>query len=178
MSDKRSPRPTAKRGEGAKKKAKASSQQSHATGTSAPSRPPPGLDQAKHTTAQRAAHQAQVLREDVVAAIMAGALGYDRLFDTHGYRAYLERVLEDANNPRDPIEVMMLQQLSLAHFRIGQLHASAGHAKDLEGVKVYNGAAARLSGEFRRTALALHLYRGRSGEGEPKAKLKIHKLAQ
>ena len=73
---------------------------------------------------------------------------------------------------------MMVQQLVLAHFRIAQLHAAAGQAQALEGIKILNSAAARMLGEFRRTALALRLYCGRVPEGQPEKNLKVFKIAQ
>jgi hypothetical protein len=109
---------------------------------------------------------------------MATALGLDALFDSSGYKSYLEQLLQDAGNPKDPIEVMLLEQLALAHFRIGQLHASAGKAQGTEAAKIYNSAAARLLGEFRRTALALRVYRARVPEGQPAHRLRIYKRAQ
>jgi hypothetical protein len=74
----------------------------------------------------------------------------------------------------------MVEQLALAHYRIGQLHVSAGNAQGAEAAKLFNAAVARLWGEFRRTALALQVYRGRVPENRPEAKpkLKIFKMAQ
>jgi hypothetical protein len=139
--------------------------------------PPPGLDAARHAAAQRAAHQAEVLGAAVFPALMASALGLDGQVGPTGYKVYLERLLREAGSPEDPIEAMLLQQLALAHFRIGQLHASAGHAPGAEAAKIYNAGAARLLGEFRRTALALRAYRSRVPEGRPE-NVKLFKAAQ
>ena len=73
---------------------------------------------------------------------------------------------------------MLLEQLALAHFRIGQLHVSAGSAQGLEAVKVYNSVAARMLGEFRRTALALRVVQAGVPKGEAAKKVKLYKLAQ
>lgn len=140
--------------------------------------PPPGLGDARHAAAQRAAQQAQIMSENLFPAMMADALGYEGTFESRAYKVYLARLLEDAGNPADPIERMMLQQLGLAHFRLGQLHAAAGHSKTLEAVKIYNSVTARLWGEFRRTALALRLYKAHIPESRAESKLKIHKMAQ
>lgn len=153
-------------------------QQAAAAPTSADEQPPPGLDEARHAAAQRAAFQAEVMRQALFPAMMADALGYDNTFESRAYKVYLERLLQDAGNPTDPVERMMLEQLALAHFRIGQLQVSAGHAKALEATKIYNSAASRLLGEFRRTALALRVYRGRVPEDKPQKNLKIFKMAQ
>jgi hypothetical protein len=155
-------------------------QEAPAAPSSAPGQPPPGLDAARHAATQRAVQQAEVMRQTLFPAMMADALGYEGTFEGRAYKVYLERLLEDAGNPRDPIERMMLEQLALAHFRIGQLHVSAGHARSTEAAKIYNSGAARLLGEFRRTALALRVYKTGVPEGKAQAKerLKIHKIAQ
>jgi hypothetical protein len=124
------------------------------------------------------AQAAEVLHEQMFAALMADALGYDEPFDGQAAQAYLECLLEDAGNPRDPIERMMVEQLAVAHFRIAQLHVRAQKAQGVEAAKLYTAAAARLLGEFRRTALALRPYRGRLPEDRSDANCKILKLAQ
>jgi hypothetical protein len=144
----------------------------------AAAQPAPGLDDARHVAGQRTAQAAQVLREQLFAALMADALGYNDPFDGQAAKTYLERLLEDAGRPRDPIERMMLEQLAVAHFRIAQLHVRAQKAQGVEAAKLYNAAAARLLGEFRRTALALRAYRGRLPEDRSDAKCKILKLAK
>jgi hypothetical protein len=150
-----------------------------ATADAAQAAPPPGLDEARHATEQRAARQANVLRELVFPASMATALKLDSLLGPAGYKFFCDRLLQDAGNPTDPIEIMMLQQLALAHFRIGQLHASAGDARSVEEAKIFNAAAARMLGEFRRTALALQVYRARVRDESPSAaQAKLYRLAQ
>ena len=140
--------------------------------------PPPGLDAARHARAQRTSHQAEVIRKGVFPSLMATALAFDNLFEAPAYKTVLEQVLREAGDPDDPVAVMMVQQLVLAHFRIAQLHASAGQAQGLEGIKILNSAAARMLGEFRRTALALRAYCGRVPEGRPEKDLKLFKAAQ
>jgi len=140
-------------------------------------RPPPGLDDAKHAAAQRAANQAEIMRQTLFPAIMADALGYEGTFEARAYKVFLDQLIEESG-AADPIERLILQQLALAHFRIGQLHVSAGQAKSVEGVKVLNAAAARMLGEFRRTALALRAYRTRVPEDKPEKNLKLFKAAQ
>jgi hypothetical protein len=118
------------------------------------------------------------MRETLFPAMMADALGYEGTYESAAYKIYLERFLEDAGKPADPVERMMLQQLALAHLRLGQLHADAGHSKSLEAAKVYNSVTARLWGEFRRTALALRAYRERVPDGRREAKLNLFKMAE
>lgn len=144
-------------------------------GTAQP--PPPGLDATKHAAAQRTAQRAEMLRDRLFSTLMGDALGYEKLFDGATYQVYLEDLIKDAGSPTDPVERMMLEQLALAHFRVAQLHTKAGHAQTLEGEKVYNSLAARLLGEFRRTALSLRAYQARTPEDRQK-NLKIFKAAQ
>jgi len=73
---------------------------------------------------------------------------------------------------------MMLEQLVLTHYRIGQLQVQASCAESKEGVKIYNSAASRLLGEFRRTALALHAYGSRVPGDRTQGMLKVYKQAQ
>src|SRR5437868_14778067 len=61
--------------------------------------PPPGLDEARHAAAQKAAHGAEVLRQAYVPASLATALGMGDQFDGSACRAYLDRLAHDAGNP-------------------------------------------------------------------------------
>jgi hypothetical protein len=119
-----------------------------------------------------------VLRKGVFPALMASALSLDQFFDTAAYKLYVEQVLEEAGNPADPIEEMLIQQTCLVHFRVAQLHVGASQAKGIEAVKMYNAAAARMLGEMRRTALALRAYQGRVPEDKPQARVRIYNQAQ
>src|SRR5262249_11004474 len=105
----------------------------------------------------------------------ASALDMDRYFDSAGYRAYLDRIRQNAGSPTDPVEVMLLEQLVLAHLRAAQLQANAGQAEGLEAIRLYNAEAASLLSELRLTVLAWKAYReaaparergsGRTGPG-------------
>lgn len=126
---------------------------------------------------QRAAHHADALKGVVFPVLMSEALGLGDVFDGSAFRVYLERLLADAGNPADPVERMLLEQLAFAHFRTAQLHVAAGRSKGAEAAKLLSAAAARLLGEFRRTALALRAYRGRE-PGERATPLKVFRAAQ
>lgn len=128
-------------------------------GLADPGPPPLGLDPTRHAAAQTVAYQADVLREVVFPGLMSSALALDGVVDGPAYRVYLARLLADAGSPADPVERMLLEQLAVAHFRVGQLHARAGRADGVEATRVLTAAAARLLGEFRRNALALRAYR-------------------
>jgi hypothetical protein len=118
------------------------------------------------------------MRKGLFPLLMAQAVGHSSLIDGSACRVFLERLLAEAGNPADPVERMLLEQLAVAHFRTAQLHVLAGQAKGTEAVKLLTAAAARLLGEFRRTALALRAYRGEAPAGRAAPPLKIHKIAQ
>jgi len=75
------------------------------------------------------------------------------------YKSYLLKILNDAGNPTDPIERMLIEQICLAHHNVGRLYAKAASAEQLEAERVYLGAAALLTGEFRRSITTLKNYR-------------------
>ena len=104
--------------------------------------------------------QSFLVEKALVPSCMATAFGLDSQVGVAGYRGYLDRVYEDAGEPTDPIEAMMLEQLAFAHLAAAYSQARAGKAEGLEAVALYNAAAARLLSEFRKTALALQTYRG------------------
>lgn len=79
------------------------------------------------------------------------------------YKAYLRQVLADAGDPTDPIERMLLEQITLAHHNVGRLHVKAAAAESLEEARIYLGSAALLTGEFRRTVATLKKYREPTG---------------
>lgn len=141
-------------------------------------KPPDGLDEARHTKNQLSAQQADALREGIFPALMASALQLDKFLDTPAFKVFLKRLHEDAGSPTSPIARMMIEQLALAHFRIAQLQIKAAHAEGLEAAKIYNAMAARLLGEFRRSALALEFMSSRSSEPNTKARFKVMKMAQ
>jgi hypothetical protein len=110
--------------------------------------------------------------------MMASAFPALAQFSAAGFKVHLERTLADLGNPTDPVERMMTEQLVLAHFRIAQLHVDAGYVKGAEGMKLYTAAAARLLGEFRRTALALRAYGTTAPDSRSEKKVKLFKAAQ
>ena len=61
---------------------------------------------------------------------------------------------------------------------IGKLHVAVGEAEGIVATKILNSVAARLLGEFRRTALALRAYKGRVPGGARQARTKVYKKAQ
>jgi len=92
-------------------------------------------------------------------AALASAVPFGDAVGPNGWKMYRDWLVKASGDPSDPIEVLMIEQIALAHFRVGQLHAKAESAESTEAVKAYSSAAIRLTGEFRRLSLALRQYR-------------------
>jgi hypothetical protein len=121
--------------------------------------------------------KAAVLKEGLIPASMMTALNLGAVIDDQTCSAYLRDFRQQMGEPTDPVEVMILEHLAMAHMRVAQLHAEAGRAKEIEGVAIYNAAAARLLSEFRKLALALNTYRGerpsQPNDKEPPSEVKL-----
>jgi len=107
-------------------------------------------------------YQGQLIEEIMGAMTLATCAGtaFSRnQIEPGGCVAYRNNLLAATGQPTDPIEVMLVEQLMLAHHRIGVLHIRAAEAATPERAALYNAAAVRLMGEFRKTSLALREYR-------------------
>jgi hypothetical protein len=103
------------------------------------------------------------LRETIAPLFMNASLGRAlQQTDTAAFRLYRNKLLTDCGGPTDPIEVMLIEQLALAHLNMGLLHCKASNSGSVECATAYSGAASRLMGEFRRSAIALQAYRAAS----------------
>ena len=80
---------------------------------------------------------------------------------TEAFKIYRQKLLEQSGSPTDPIEVMLIEQIALAHFHIGRLHLKSCSAADGLLSVAFADAATRLTAEFRRSALALEDYRAK-----------------
>lgn len=110
-----------------------------------------------------AEHYAGHLRDSTLSMFAHAAMApFLKNITFESFRLYRDRLLADCGGPTDPIEVMIIEQLSMAHLSLGLLSAKATNAGKAEVVGIYSGAAARLMGEFRRSALALQAYRAAS----------------
>jgi hypothetical protein len=127
--------------------------------------PPPAAGPA----ALSAERQAALIRDGLFAAIMTGSVGFGSLDDSAGFQLYIDRFLCEAGSPADPVERMLLLQLSLGHYRIGMLHYKSATASDVHVAQAYNSAAVQLMGEYRRGALALSAYRAAARRPEDAA---------
>jgi hypothetical protein len=135
------------------------------TPTPAPEPTPPLAGPEQPTTAlqppvqQAAAKQAEILWTALIPAFMTRILGVEGYVQAPGCRYLLDRLISNTGGPADAVEVMLIEQLTMAHYRVAALQAQSGEAKSLEAAQVYNTAAARMLAEFQKTVLTLQTYR-------------------
>jgi len=106
--------------------------------------------------------QAYVLQNGLLPVALVDAVGLEKQLKPAGYRLYLDRLIQNAGAPSDPVEVILLEQLVLCHLRAQILTSQSGQAKDQDGVRVYGDMAIRLTAECRKLSLALQQYRASS----------------
>ncbi len=140
--------------------------------------PPPGLNNDKHALAQKRAAEADFVRRALFSSFMATAVSRDGYVSATGFYIYLDRIMKDLGDPKDPIERMMIEQLAMAHFRVAELQVAAANATGSEAAKLYSAAAARMLGEFRRTALSLKAYRSPVSRDKADPSLKVLRMAR
>jgi len=119
----------------------------------------PKLSVKQQATMARVQQKAGIIKNLAFPAAMAVAIPVAQDIGTAAFVLYRDGLIRDAGSPTDPIEIMLIEQIALAHHRIGQLHAQAEQSKSVEESKVFMMAAVRLTGELRRLALALNQYR-------------------
>ena len=103
--------------------------------------------------------QSLVVKKVIAPAALAAAMGVENKIETSGCRVYLDDLVKDSGNPVDPVEIMLLEQTAMCHLLLMKLQSKASGAEGTEAIDLYLSGAARLSGEFRKTALALKEYR-------------------
>jgi hypothetical protein len=79
--------------------------------------------------------------------------------DMASCRIFRDQLVADYGHTSDPVAIMLLEQLALAHLNICQLCGKASSESSVQCATAYLAASTRLMGEFRRTALALPAYR-------------------
>jgi hypothetical protein len=130
-----------------------------------PSRPGPTAEAVSQ-------HYSSHLSDTSASAFMYFSMaGVFRQADAPAYKLFRDRLLAECGGPTDPIEVILIEQLALAHLNSGRLHFRAATSDSLEAARVYGSMAIMLMGEFRRGALALKSYRDKpqSAERSPAA---------
>jgi hypothetical protein len=88
---------------------------------------------------------------------------------TEAFKVYRDRLIRDAGKPTDPIEIMLIEQIAMAHFHIGRLHLKCCSVDSHKLVTAYADAATRLLGEFRRCTLALEDFRAKQAARKDRA---------
>ena len=103
--------------------------------------------------------QASVVKRGITPTALAMVLDMENMIVAAGCRVYLDDLVRESGNPSDPVEIMLLEQLAMCHQYSIQMQALSKKAEGIEAIDLYLSGAARLSGEFRKTALALKEYR-------------------
>jgi hypothetical protein len=104
----------------------------------------------------------------VVPALLTGVLESSGAFGASGAKLFLEQVRRRAGEAGDPVERVLLEQLSICHIRVCQLHAQAAQTHSPESARLLNAAAARLLTEVRMIAVTLQSLRA-TRTGRPAA---------
>ena len=151
------------------------SSQTQPTGNSAPPEPTAATGDHKATQFQpppELIHAlASSLREMTGAAHLSEAVAKsltDRI-PGEAFKIYRDRLIQDSGNPTDPIEVMLIEQIAMAHFHIGRLYLRACHTDNHKLATAYADAATRLLAEFRRCTLALEDFREKQAARKDRA---------
>ena len=103
--------------------------------------------------------QSFAVKNVIAPAALATAMGVESKIETSGCRVYLDDLVKDSGNPVDPVEIMLLEQTAMCHLLSMKLQSKTSGAEGTEAIELYLSGAARLSSEFRKTALALKEYR-------------------
>ena len=103
--------------------------------------------------------QASVVKRGITPTALAMVLDMENMIGAAGCRFFLDEMIQESGNPSDPLEIMLLEQTAMCHQYSIQMQALSKKAEGIEAIELYLSGAARLSGEFRKTALALKEYR-------------------
>ena len=125
------------------------------------------LDSQEEKTKAKVAHDARVIGEVMVASALSTILameddgrgGRRKVVGELGVKQALDDFLKQAGSITDPIDRCMHEQFYLTHHRLVRLQVDAANATKLEAQELLNTAAARLTAEIRKLALAIREYR-------------------
>jgi hypothetical protein len=116
--------------------------------------------------------QAVILENNLFASNMVAGLSLDGTAGITSVRLFFARFREAAGGPNDPIEKLLLDQILAAHIKIAELYAAGAGATNIDFVRGYQNAAARmLSGICQlvstltayRASVRAHRRRGKAG---------------
>ncbi|MEI7687159.1 MAG: hypothetical protein WCL32_19245, partial [Planctomycetota bacterium] len=118
--------------------------------------------------AARMRRESAILGNAVFPISILHALRLDGDITLTAARIFLAQFRHDAGEPADAIEKLLVDQLALAHLRVGQLHADVEATSQVEFKKLYLVAAVRLLGEISKTVNSLIAYRASIRGNDPK----------
>jgi hypothetical protein len=103
--------------------------------------------------------QAAILSNVYFPAQILASLGLEEHASVTAARLFLARFREEAGQAADSVEKVLLDQLAVAHLKIGELYALSSQSTNIEFKKMYNNAAARLLGGVCQLVATLAAYR-------------------
>jgi hypothetical protein len=107
-------------------------------------------------TAIREAHASNLRETTAAACLYASMASWTKSgIEADAYVEYRDRLLADCGAPDDPLVVMLIEQVALAHINIARLHVKSAVAANYIESVAYEAAAARLLTELRRSVLVL-----------------------
>lgn len=111
--------------------------------------------------------QANLLESVFFPEQIIGALSLGDCTSATAVRMFLIRFREEAGTPQDAVEKVLIDQLAVAHLKIGELFALSAGASNLHFKQLYVDAATRLLGTICKLVDTLTEYRTsmRSGRG-------------
>lgn len=89
-------------------------------------------------------HETAVLQDMLFPAQLRAALSLNDRVSISASRQFLSHFREEAGQTGDAVENLLLDQLVLTHYKIGELHLKAAGTSNVEIEHAYNSAAARL----------------------------------
>jgi hypothetical protein len=119
----------------------------------------PPVDWADPATLAELNRQTSVLQNVLFASQARASLSLDGTASISSFRVFFARFWSEAGSPRDPVEKLLLEQLAVAHLKVGELYALAAAVKALEFKQLYGNAAVRLLGMVCQLVGTLATYR-------------------
>jgi len=86
---------------------------------------------------------------------MVAPLSPSKFFDSHSIRIYLDRILAESGNPRNPSQRMLIEQMALSHLHLADIRSKAMLAKSPKEIKLFNGLCIKYMAEMRKIATTL-----------------------
>jgi len=95
--------------------------------------------------------QAATLRDNAAGIYLAGCLGgvVGNKYFPESYASYRDALLQQFGNPSDPLAIMLVEQLALAHHNIGLLHLRAAASKHPQAAAGFSAGIAPSRFELR-----------------------------